>query len=91
MSDSVFNREGIPIEITFFMYDTKSEMHRELRSKGYRNLKYSNDGIAIVYTSSNKCEVYAVRPKALNDKATKVLGHEVLHCIYGEYHSNDVK
>ena len=32
------------------------------------------------------CFVYIYRPVILDDDRTRVLGHEMLHCLLGEYH-----
>ena len=32
------------------------------------------------------CLVYIYRPVILDDDRTRVLGHELLHCLLGEYH-----
>lgn len=37
-------------------------------------------------TGEDVCVVYAIRPQDINDEATLVLGHEVLHCLIGVYH-----
>lgn len=34
-----------------------------------------------------KCDIYSTRPKTLDDESVLTLGHEVLHCLWGEYHS----
>ncbi len=86
-----FDRTGVEINLTVNLYKNKSEMHKHLNALGYKSLKYSNNGIAIIYKTSNNCIIFAVEPARLNDKNTTVLGHELLHCIYGEYHQNDVK
>lgn len=43
-------------------------------------------GCALYYHDSNRCEVYAPRPEYLDDEHTRILGHEVLHCVAGRYH-----
>lgn len=86
-----FDRTSQELLVTVHIFDSKSEMHKTLVEKGYKQLKYSNGGITIVYKNSNKCEIFAVKPKQLNDKKVTTLGHELLHCLYGEYHSNDVR
>jgi hypothetical protein len=43
-------------------------------------------GCTRFFLDRNHCEVYAPRPEFVDDAATTVLGHEVLHCIAGKYH-----
>lgn len=78
--------ERYSIDLKVNLFDTKSEMHRAIRARGVQGFMFSNDGAALIHTSSNKCEIFAIRPTSLNDNETLVLGHELLHCIYGEYH-----
>lgn len=33
------------------------------------------------------CLVYIYRPAILHDDRTRMLGHEMLHCLLGEYHA----
>lgn len=35
------------------------------------------------------CEIHTTRPKQVNDNETTTLGHEMLHCILGTYHSQE--
>ena len=40
-------------------------------------------------TGARTCEIYlpnARRPKEVDDEATLILGHELLHCMLGDYH-----
>ena len=32
------------------------------------------------------CVIHSFRPKTLNDLTTLVMGHELEHCIFGDYH-----
>jgi len=43
-------------------------------------------GCAAIYRKAGVCEVYVARPERIDDEKVTVLGHEVLHCILGEYH-----
>lgn len=43
-------------------------------------------GCTRFYPDSNRCVVYTMRPRSLDDAATTNLGHEVLHCLAGRYH-----
>lgn len=40
-------------------------------------------------TGARTCEIYlpnAMRPREVDDESTLSLGHELLHCMFGEYH-----
>lgn len=43
-------------------------------------------GCAVMRHDANECTVYVPRPLVIDDEATTVLGHEVLHCALGRYH-----
>jgi hypothetical protein len=43
-------------------------------------------GCARFFLDRNHCEVHVPTPAYVDDKPTEVLGHEVLHCVYGRYH-----
>jgi hypothetical protein len=34
------------------------------------------------------CEIHSVKPTKVDDDATMTLGHELAHCLYGEYHKD---
>lgn len=40
------------------------------------------------YVKQNMChlDLYAVRPTEVDDDMTLTIGHEVLHCVHGQYH-----
>lgn len=43
-------------------------------------------GCAAYYRDTNTCIVHVPRPVNVDDNATTILGHEVLHCFRGRYH-----
>ena len=59
---------------------------RDLRQdhrRGFSVLKTNRE------TGARTCEIYlpnAQRPKKVDDEATLILGHELLHCMLGDYH-----
>jgi len=59
---------------------------REIRQdyrRGFSILKTNRE------TSARTCEIYLpneMRPKKIDDEATLSLGHELLHCMLGDYH-----
>jgi len=32
------------------------------------------------------CVIHTMKPRRVDDRYTKTLGHEMLHCLYGTYH-----
>jgi hypothetical protein len=64
---------------------------RELRQDyrhGFSILKTNRE------TGARTCEIYLpkeLRPRAVDDGGTLTLGHELLHCMLGEYHRPGVR
>lgn len=44
-------------------------------------------GCASFNLDTHTCTVYVPLSTTVDDQATTVLGHEVMHCAYGRYHS----
>jgi hypothetical protein len=56
---------------------------RQDHRKGFSILRANRE------TGARTCEIYlpnAQRPKEVDDEATLILGHELLHCMLGDYH-----
>lgn len=32
------------------------------------------------------CRIVTLKPRDVDDRRTATLGHELLHCLFGEYH-----
>lgn len=43
-------------------------------------------GCTRFFHDRNHCEIHAPTPEFVDDEPTRVLGHELLHCIHGRYH-----
>lgn len=53
-------------------------------------MKGQEVGCAAFNLDTKQCTVYVPEPTRLDDNRTTILGHEVLHCVYGpSYHSID--
>lgn len=48
-------------------------------------------GCAVAHHAEARCTVYVSKPEHVDDARTTVLGHEVLHCAIGRYHSEGVQ
>ena len=53
-----------------------------------RNSQQFSRGFALLVRRDGEliCRVYVQRPQAVDDDSTKTLGHELLHCLLGDYH-----
>ena len=57
--------------------------HRQDYRHGFSILRKSRE------TGALTCEIYLPnykRPREVDDEATLILGHELLHCMHGDYH-----
>lgn len=77
------DREGQPVIVTVYFYDTQKELKQALQRY---NPADGLQGMAIWSESDNECTIHTLAIKRVDDEATKTLGHEMLHCIYGSYH-----
>ena len=76
-----FNRDGQEIRLTVTTVKTNYDM----KSKVWK-FKEGMQGQALYSPSDNKCEIVIYEPKGIDDEATLTLGHELMHCLYGDYH-----
>jgi len=69
------------------LFSNKKEMIKAL-SKNHKNLaklaKLLPEGVAVWYTVPNGCEIYVYEPKT--DEDVNTWGHELMHCVYGNWH-----
>ena len=76
-----FNKEGIELLVTVESVSSSSEMSRKAW-----DYKSEMKGQALYSPNDNKCEIVFYKPKRVDGKATLTLGHELMHCLYGDYH-----
>lgn len=57
----------------------------EMRMKVWR-YEEGIQGQTLYSPNDNKCEIIIYKPKRVDDEATLTLGHELMHCLYGDYH-----
>jgi len=82
------------VEVTVVWYDTHAEATAEY------NRRYPDESIDEIWGFAvyedfqyegnedwfTACEIHQVRPVIVDDQDTLTLGHEMLHCLEGEYH-----
>jgi len=80
-----FNRDGKEIRLTVHTYKNGRELNKHVPnpSKGL-------NGQAVYAHADNICDIHAKKPKnvKLDDEYAKTLGHELMHCLYGDYHAH---
>ena len=53
------------------------------------NRKEKKLGFAVFANPGNKpywCEIHATRPKRADDEPMDTMGHELAHCVFGQFH-----
>lgn len=83
-----FDRSGEQLRITVIFYDNFSDLNAAYRERfgTDRNKKlgfavYANPGRQPYW-----CEIHAVPPLKTDDEKMDTLGHELSHCLYGQFH-----
>ena len=48
---------------------------------------YEAEGCNAFHSPANFCDIYVMMPESMDDdKKMEIIGHELLHCRFGEYH-----
>ena len=97
------DRTGKQILTTVYFYNSTEEVqskYREIHNLP-RDHKTNIQGFAqwpefrdpngnpiVDDTKPLTCVIHTIKPKKIDDEATLTLGHEMLHCIIGSYHTN---
>lgn len=82
-----------PIEVVVHVYPSEKEVTESywlLHEEKYGKVTddFERYGWAGWNEESNYCEIHTVDVKNKNDKAAiETLGHEMVHCLYGSWHS----
>lgn len=77
-----FNREGQEIVVSVkFLHPKKFNTYA---MEGRNGLK----GEVLYFRGNNRCDILIKKTRLLrvDDEATLTLGHELMHCLYGDYH-----
>lgn len=86
--ETEFNRDNQKLDVVIKTFDSEQDMREALIGVKQEAGTHIFKGLAIYYLNSNECAIYIVKPSQFNgrgDYAT-TLGHELMHCIYGDYH-----
>ena len=76
------------LSVNVVVYETKEQFQEEIRR---RNLVADGNEIAaftVLYVNDqSRCTIHMIDPKA--DYSPEFVGHEFLHCVYGQWHSSN--
>ena len=82
-----FRGDPPPIRLEFNTvvkeYDTPEELSRAIREFGFTALK-AKDIHAFAAVQGNTCTIHIIKPA--KDYMPEHIGHELVHCIYGNWH-----
>jgi len=83
-----FDRSGQELRVTVIFHDSLSDLNAAYRER------FGNDGTQklgfAVYANPGRqpywCEIHAIAPDKADDVKMNTMGHELAHCIYGQFH-----
>lgn len=81
-----FDRTGEVIYLTVHLYDDQRAMIRDINEYLGYEVDPEHLGISVYSPDDNRCTIFSLKPRYIDDERTLTLGHELLHCIYGEVH-----
>ena len=83
-----FDRTEQELRIEVFLYDNQSELNKAHKER-FGGKEIGLLGFAVWANPGKKpywCEIHAVEPKRADDNNMDTLGHELAHCIFGQFH-----
>lgn len=83
-----FDRSGEELRVTVIFHDDYRDLNKAYVDRFGRDM-VEKHGFAIYANPGNKpywCEIHTLRPKHPDDDAMKVMGHELSHCVFGQFH-----
>lgn len=81
------------LEVTWASSNAQIEQARkrygaEIEERGHRRIPQRPEGFAVLVARDGElvCRLWVLKPANVDDERTTALGHELLHCLVGEYH-----
>jgi hypothetical protein len=81
------------MEVTWVRSNAEIEHARkrygaEIQEQGHRRVPQKPEGFAVLVRGDGGlvCRLWVLKPENVDDERTTALGHELLHCLVGEYH-----
>jgi len=84
-----FDRSGQELRITVIFHESESELNKAYFERFGGNRTEKKLGFAVFANPGNKpywCEIHATRPTRADDEKMNTLGHELAHCVFGQFH-----
>lgn len=80
------NREYQTLNIKFHAFDSVEALHGAIERAGFEVSPSGYVGFAAWSLDDMRCHVFYLRPEHVDDNRMTTLGHEVAHCLYGDFH-----
>lgn len=84
---------AIKVEVTWVESNGEIEQARQrygaaIEQQGHRRVAQKPEGFAALVARGGElvCRLWVLKPKNVDDERTTALGHELLHCLVGDYH-----
>lgn len=84
-----FDRSGQELHITVIFHDSLEDLNKSYKERFGRDRK-DKLGYAVFANPGNKpywCEIHTTRPKRADDEPMDTMGHELAHCVFGQFHN----
>ena len=83
---------AMKLEITWARTNAEIEEIRErygakIEQEGHRRIQQIPEGFAVLVRRGSDlvCRLWILKPENVDDQRTTALGHELLHCAFGDY------
>lgn len=84
-----FDRSGQELHITVIFHENEQALNKAYFERFGGNRKEKKLGFAVFANPGNKpywCEIHATRPTRADDEKMDTMGHELAHCVFGQFH-----
>ena len=84
-----FDRSGQELHITVIFHESEKALNDEYIKRFGGDRKEKKLGFAVYANPGNKpywCEIHTTRPKRSDDEPMDTMGHELAHCVFGQFH-----
>lgn len=86
-----FDRSARPQAITVYVYPNERAVtdafYKQMAGKKVPHDGASRLGFANWVLNENRCEIHVAKIRTENDPRMETWGHELAHCIYGNFHN----
>ena len=77
--------EQNPVTVTVVTYKTQQDLYKVAKSKGADYPEIA--AFSILYPNKEVCTIHMIDPSVSYEP--EYVGHEFLHCVYGQWHRNN--